>query len=585
MKKRQKGFAGILLAAALLCAPLTAQAQQPLPKDAAESALQNPQEETDSPEVFVQDDFEEVKRRVEGGTDYLTKYGLSRAAVVGELEAHESDDYYLGTPYKGGDWQSPKGDTSYNGSAGMNCGGFVAYVLRKVGLDAQKAMQVIKMVPGNTNQYGSGKPYDILANADNFKNLVENGNLTAYVFRTKQELLSSGRAEKGDIILMYWSKTPGVDSQDNHIGFFWGDSPSEDKMWHTNLEPTEGNQISVITPPAPSSYCILIKLEEPVLEEPAPEKPAHHPVFQDVALNAWYYDAVDYVYQDGLFSGTAQDLFSPGRAMTRGMFVAVLGKFAEIDPSKYAAGSFTDVTSRDYYAPYVEWAWERGIVGGIGGGKFGPGIAITREQMAIMLYKYAKTVGADTSVDADKLLSFPDWLSTSEYAQQAMAWAVTRGVLSGSDGKLLPQGTATRAQTAQIFYNAKNLLATQVDTPPTDAAWVVDEAGHFITTEKWEQVLIPGTKVGHWEEEWYTVWQYRCNTCGYVAETEEEIDKHIRDSIIWTDEGATGCGGYTRISSDPIYTGEKYWVVDKEGEYEWKWVTENIWVEEVGHWE
>ncbi len=534
--------------------------------------------------------FKEVKERIEGGTGYMTKYGVSRASVVKELEAHENDDYYLGTRYKGGDWQSPKGDTSYNGTAGLNCSGFVSYVLRKAGLDARRAMQVIKMVPGNTNQYGSGKPYDILANADNFKNLVENGNLVAYAFRNKQELLASGKAEKGDVILMYWSKSPGVDGEDNHIGFFWGDSSSEDKMWHSNLEPVKGNQISVITPPAPSSYCILIKLEKQAAQEvpqedPVPETPAHHPSFWDVPLNAWYYDAVDYVHQEGLFSGTSETTFSPGKAMTRGMFVTVLGKFAEVNPNAYESGSFSDVAIRDYYAPYVEWAAEKGIVGGVGGGKFAPGSSITREQMALMLYKYAKTVGADTSVDADQLLSFPDWMSTSEYAQQAMAWAVTHGVLGGSDGKLLPQGTATRAQTVQIFYNAKDLLAIQLDTPPADAVWVVDQTGHFITTEKLEQVLIPGTEVGHWEDATESHTVYRCNTCGKITETLEEMYEHHDKSISWVDGKPVGCGGYSMVASDPKPTGEKYWVVDKEGEYEWQWTTEHIWVEEAGHWE
>lgn len=271
--------------------------------------------------------------------------------------------------------------------------------------------------------------------------------------------------------------------------------------------------------------------------------------------------------------------------MTRGMFVTVLGKFAQVDPSGYAAGSFTDVTSRDYYAPYVEWAAESGLVSGVGGGKFAPGNSITREQMAIIFYKYAKTVGADTSVDADKLLSFPDWLSTSEYAQQAMAWAVTHGVLSGSDGKLVPQGTATRAQTAQIIYNAKDLLTTQVETPPADAVWVVDQFGHFITTEKLEQVLIPGTEVGHWEDVYESHTVYRCNTCGYIGETLDDIHAHLQASADQYWETGTRCSGYSLVASDPVPTGEKQWVVDKEGEYEWQQVTEHIWVEEAGHWE
>ncbi len=306
--------------------------------------------------------------------------------------------------------------------------------------------------------------------------------------------------------------------------------------------------------------------------------------FADVKPGAWYYNAVEYVNTEGLFSGTSETTFSPESAMTRGMFVTVLGKFAQVDPSGYAAGSFTDVTSHDYYAPYVEWAAESGLVSGVGGGKFAPGNSITREQMAIIFYKYAKTVGADTSVDADKLLSFPDWLSTSEYAQQAMAWAVTHGVLSGSDGKLVPQGTATRAQTAQIIYNAKDLLTTQVETPPADAVWVVDQFGHFITTEKYGPVPIPGTEVGHWEEDYDIISGYECNTCGFFAETYEEINKHLDDSIIWVGDHAVGCGGWS-LSAREVPNGEMIWVVDKEADYEYKWITENIWVEEVGHWE
>lgn len=215
----------------------------------------------DYPTLYAQDNFNTVKNSVEGGTEDMTKYGLSREAVVSELKAHESDNFYKGTTYKGGDWQSPNGDTSYNGSVGMNCGGFVSYVLRKAGMNAAEVMRIIQLIPGNTNNYGSGKPYDILANADNFKNLVENGNVTAYAFRTKQELLSSGLAEKGDIILMYWSKTPGPDGADNHIGFYWGNYDGEDLMWHSSDLLPEGNGIGPITPKTAGSYYILIKLE------------------------------------------------------------------------------------------------------------------------------------------------------------------------------------------------------------------------------------------------------------------------------------------------------------------------------------
>ncbi len=462
MKKNSvKKWTGMILAVALLAAmPLTAQAQQP---GLGETVGTGILEETEISELDVQDSFSEVQQRAEGGTEYLTKYGITRDGVVRELEAHQSDNFYLGTPYKPGDWQSPRGDTRYNGSAGMDCAGFVSYVLRKVGLDASTVMRVIQKVPGQTNWNGSGKPYDILSGANNYLNLVTNGNLTAYAFRTKEELLSSGLAEKGDILLMWWNQQPGYDGEDNHIGFFWGDSPSEDKMWHSGLKPKEENQISAIIPQSAGSYYILIKLEKQKVVEERP----HHPVFEDVPLDAWYYDAVDYVYQAGLFSGVTADTFVPANAMTRGMFVTVLGKFAHADPSDYSAGSFRDVSEKDYYAPYVEWAVEKGLVTGIGGECFAPNQWITREQMATVFYKYAQMVGADTTLTPDELLAFPDGLETSEYARDAMAWAVTHGVLSGSGGDLLPQGTATRAQTAQILYNAKKLLTTPVETPET----------------------------------------------------------------------------------------------------------------------
>ena len=214
----------------------------------------------DVPVLRAQDPFTQVKNDVEGGTNYMISVGVTRESIVRELEAHENDDFYLGTKYVGGDAQSPNGDASYNsGTVGMNCAGFISYVLRKAGLDAETTMEIMHRTP--VNQYGSGLPYDWLAGASNYKNLIENGNISAYAFRTKQELLSSGLAEKGDIILMWWSNSPGADGADNHIGFFWGKASDDDVMWHSGTEPSSGNQISAITPKTPGSFYILIKIE------------------------------------------------------------------------------------------------------------------------------------------------------------------------------------------------------------------------------------------------------------------------------------------------------------------------------------
>ena len=211
----------------------------------------------DVPVLYAQDPFTQVKNDVEGGANYMTSVGVTRESIGRELEAHEDDNYYLGTPYAGGDAQSPNGDTSYNsGAAGMNCAGFISYVLRKAGLDAETTMEIMHKTP--VSQFGSGLPYDWLAGASNYKNLIENGNISAYAFRTKQELLSSGLAEKGDIILMWWSNSPGADGADNHIGFFWGKASDDDVMWHSGTEPSSGHQSSAITPTTRGSLYILI---------------------------------------------------------------------------------------------------------------------------------------------------------------------------------------------------------------------------------------------------------------------------------------------------------------------------------------
>ena len=252
--------------------PEASQAEDPAPSDG--ETLGNSPSENDSitisdssgdvPVLYAQDPFNTVKSEVEGGTNYMTSVGVTRQAIVRELEAHENDDFYLGTPYQGGDWQSPNGDTSYNGSAGMNCTGFVSYVLRACGLDTGTFLEQLSLT-GSTVWAGSGLPYDLMSGASNYLNAVQNGDIAAYTFRDKSELLASGLAQKGDILLMWWSLSPFDDGADNHIGFFWGDSPSEDKMWHSSTHPQSGNQISEIVPKTPGSYFILIKTEN---EEP-----------------------------------------------------------------------------------------------------------------------------------------------------------------------------------------------------------------------------------------------------------------------------------------------------------------------------
>lgn len=184
---------------------------------------------------------------------------------------------------------------------------------------------------------------------------------------------------------------------------------------------------------------------------------AHNPdsdmKFIDVTADKWYYDAVEYVFQKGYFKGTSETTFSPNGTMTRAMFVTVLGRIAGIPENREANTKFTDVKKGSYYAGYVAWASEQGIVLGTSATTFSPNAKVTREQMAVLLYRYAKYAGADVSADSDALNAFTDAASVSGWAKEALAWATDRKILIGTGNGLKPRAQATRAQGAQIIFN------------------------------------------------------------------------------------------------------------------------------------
>ena len=170
--------------------------------------------------------------------------------------------------------------------------------------------------------------------------------------------------------------------------------------------------------------------------------------FVDVPKNEWYVGAVDYAVQNGLMNGVGNDRFDPEGSMTRAMLVTVLWRY-EGEPEA-PANTFSDVKAGTWYSDAVSWASANGVVNGVGNNKFDPDGNITREQMATILYRYCNGKGIDTSKQAS-ISGFPDAGSVSSYAQTAMQWAVAEKLVNGSDGKLLPQGNATRAQVATIL--------------------------------------------------------------------------------------------------------------------------------------
>ena len=179
-----------------------------------------------------------------------------------------------------------------------------------------------------------------------------------------------------------------------------------------------------------------------------PGKPSQKPdagknlPFTDVSANNWFYDGVKYAYENGLMNGTSSTAFSPNANTTRGMIVTILARVEGVNTN-----------GTPWYAAGQKWAMDNGISDGTNM----PGV-ITREQLATILYRYAKQKGYDVS-KSTALTGFSDADKVSGYASEAMQWAVAEGLLQGSNGKLNPQGSATRAQVATILMRFMEKIA------------------------------------------------------------------------------------------------------------------------------
>lgn len=174
--------------------------------------------------------------------------------------------------------------------------------------------------------------------------------------------------------------------------------------------------------------------------------------FTDLNVNAWYHDGVHFCIDEGLMEGYGNGLFGPNDTLSRAQLCQIVYNM-EGQPAVTGGSVFDDVVDGAWYADAVTWAAENGIVGGYGNGKYGPDDPITREQLAAILWRYAKYKGYDVSVGEDtNILSYTDVADLSEYAIPAMQWACGAGVIEGvTDSTLVPQGDATRAQAAVML--------------------------------------------------------------------------------------------------------------------------------------
>lgn len=191
----------------------------------------------------------------------------------------------------------------------------------------------------------------------------------------------------------------------------------------------------------------------------APEKeiPASEPApvqsveYTDVSRDSCCYDAVLWAAGRGITSGTTPTTFSPGEPCTRGQLAVFLWRAAGSPVVNYAM-AFSDVSDDSPYAEAIRWAASLGIAAGCGSGAFGADDPITREQTAVILYRFAKAQGMDTTQGGMAVREYDDFDQVSAFAGEAMGWAVESGILKGSGNRLMPRETCTRAQIVTLLF-------------------------------------------------------------------------------------------------------------------------------------
>jgi len=167
--------------------------------------------------------------------------------------------------------------------------------------------------------------------------------------------------------------------------------------------------------------------------------------------NHWAKEYIGYAASRGLISGVAADTFAPDAAITRAEFIMALARLSGEDVSGYTASSFVDVDNGTAAMPYIEWAYRNGIVAGTGSNRFSPDAAITREQMAVMLWNYAKAAGLAMPV-LREYEPFTDDGMVSSWAGEAVGAVVRAGIIVGRDGgRFAPRSSATRAEATVVL--------------------------------------------------------------------------------------------------------------------------------------
>lgn len=213
--------------------------------------------------------------------------------------------------------------------------------------------------------------------------------------------------------------------------------------------------------------------------------------FTDISSH-WGKEAIDYVVGRGLLSGASENTFAPDTAMTRGMLVTALGRLAGVDVKTYTTNSFTDVKADSAFRPYIEWAYSKGVVQGIGNNQFAPDRAITREEIAVIFANYAKATGYKLPVTREAT-TYADASSIGSAYKMAVTAMQQAGIMmGGTSNKFHPKASATRAEASSMLHRYIKLT---ID-PDTAQGWTLNDAGQYLYYKNGKALTSTQTIVG-----------------------------------------------------------------------------------------
>ena len=288
----------------------------------------------------------------------------------------------------------------------------------------------------------NGIPYTNQGNyISEIKGLSEfdNGNLSGWMYTLNGKYLTNGVSEQkisnGDVIIFHYTDDYTVEKTN-----FSGGSSSSNKSTGIKKDNSE------------------LDINKDVGDDNTQNGQEYTNPFGDVKSDDWFSDAIEFVHKKNLMKGVSDNEFEPNEKLSRAMIVTILYRM-ENEPSA-SFNKFGDVNADEWYGAAVAWASENGIVNGVSENEFAPNDNLTREQMAAIIYRYIKFKGKDVSVGENtNILSYTDAESVSEYAVEAICYAVGSGLMKGdSETTLNPSGTATRAETATIIMRLFGIM-------------------------------------------------------------------------------------------------------------------------------